>query len=275
MSVFNLPYGVVLIKGILNENQQMELANDLLHIHKLNGGNIIESPVHPNPMFTYNSCNNAMMRMYAVDTKLNDALDIQKMTNVLKFGETISDIINNAKQNDAYKNSIYKFKIIDNDETKNVNLKADSMYCVSYNNGGKCYRHADYWNSWVIAASFGLSCDFRYGKHPNESKEYIKVTDENINSLKKAYKKEDIILRINSGDVLIFNGNLLYHSVTKIYEELPTFWLKMENVNPKINRICLQFRDSRTIDNEETNTKNPHKMMEYDMQNIKQMMNGE
>jgi hypothetical protein len=96
MSVFNLLYRVVLLKDILNENQQMELANDLLHIHKLNGGNILESPVHPNSMFTYNGGNN-MMHSYSVDTKLNDILNIQKINNVLQFGQTISGIINNAK----------------------------------------------------------------------------------------------------------------------------------------------------------------------------------
>jgi hypothetical protein len=57
---------------------------------------------------------------------------------------------------------------MDNDDhTKNVVMKADSMYCVSYNNRGKCYRNAD-------------SCSFRYGKHPNESKEYIEETNTKI-----------------------------------------------------------------------------------------------
>ena len=144
---------------------------------------------------------------------------------------------------------------------------------VLVRNGGRCYRHADYWNSWVVAVSFGNSCDFRYGIHPKESEKFIEVNEENFNNMKKAYKKEDIVVRVNSGDILIFNGNLLYHSVIKIYDELPKFWSQLDNINLNINRICLQFRDSRTIDNKKLNTKDPVTLNAINMENMQQMMN--
>ena len=252
MSIIELPYGAVLLKNFINSDQQFEFVNDLLHLHKLSGNRVGDNNNRPNPLFTYNAGNRMNYYCKNVDSKIKSDLDKKSINNILKLGEMASEILNDVKKNDKYKSNVYKFKITkdDDDDIENVIMKSDSMYCVSYNKGNTCYRHIDGWYSWVVGVSFGLSSDFRYGFRKDITEEHIEATESNAHTLKKAYKKKDIIVKIDSGDILLFNGNLLHHSVTKIYDNLPPFWQRLDNYDERIKRICLQFRDSRTIDSD-------------------------
>lgn len=263
--VVNLPYGAVLLKNFLTREQQTALINDIANTHNKTGNNIGECSYAPNALFTYN----AGTRMpYVISAEKSP-----QITNILNFGEAIANVINDLKKTDCYKSSIYKFKISDHDR-----MQADSIYCVSYNDAGHCYRHTDLWGSWVVGASFGLSCDFRYGLNKTRADNFIRVDESNYDdftsfkSLKKIkLMNTDIVIKIMNGDILVFNGNLLYHEVTKIYDDPPEFWNTIPNIDKRIKRINLQFRDSRTIDENINHTSNNELNM-HNMANMNLML---
>jgi len=235
MTAVHLPYGAILLKGFFSEQQQIELITDIFDTYaKLNSA-VLNSNVAPNAMFTYNAGNRMQLYCKEVVKKNNDK-DDNAINNIISVGEKIAAAFNKEKE------KVYNFAGYDV-------LQADAMYCVSYNNNGSCYRHTDLWKSWVVGASFGLACDFRYGIGKNESAEAVYINGENnaeyLDELKVGNK--DVICKIESGDVLIFNGHMLYHSVVKIYDGLPLFWDKIKNAHMLINRLNLQFRDSRIM----------------------------
>lgn len=186
--------------------------------------------------------------------------NLKKSTDInslLTLGEQIAQIVNDVKQSDPFKLTPYKFKLHENIDYYN----ADALYCISYPKEGSPYRYTDLWNSWVMGISFGASCDFRYGLNKNNSEfelrieesEYDILNNDVIKFTKKMKKGSDIVVKIGPGDVIVFNGNLLYHSVSKIYDDCPKYISdSIEEYNvmkgKNICRMNIQYRDSRTMD---------------------------
>lgn len=256
--IYELPFGVVLVKNFLNDDDQESLMKDILKVYERNGMPYNADEYSPNALFSYNAGRYGRT-MYEIKDNIMNKECLASIKNIMKVGENIADIANNVKENDKYVNSLYKFVIpnvplTEDKVCEGIKMNGNSVYCVSYNTGGQCYRHADYWNSWVFGVTLGHSCDFRYGIHAEETREYKRIKLEKVKRYKKAYKNKDIIVKVDSGDVVIFNGNLLYHAVTHIYDELPEYWSGL-NTHGYINRVCLQYRDDRTIDNDATNTR--------------------
>lgn len=277
MEIIKLPFGVVLLKNFFDDDEQKGIVEQLLHLHTLNESRVVDTSISPNPMFAYDIDPKYAQIHLEIKDKLSSPADHAAIEYLLRIGKDIAAVANHAKQNDEYERSMYKFHIpterpvecvetaesAEDKEIEKRHVNADTIYCVSYDSDGKCFRHADYWNSWVFGASFGHASEFRYGIRPDQTEKHKRVKLERAHKLKKAYKDRDIIVRVESGDVLIFNGNVLFHSVTKIYEDLPEFWERLEGRHPKVNRICLQFRDKRTADNEDTNMQDRHLIAEH------------
>lgn len=257
MSIIQLPYGAILLKNIIDENQQIEIIDSIIKLHTLNAmpNQINSAKYAPNALFTYNAGNG--MSAYCKGVQNNNYIknDIDLLLNL---GEQIAQIINDVKKDDPYKNTPYKFKLDENIERNN----ADALYCIAYTKNSSCYRHTDLWNSWVMGISFGASCDFAYGLNKTAADENMQVRinesdydtlNENIIKFTKKLKKgSDIITKVSSGDIIIFNGNLMYHSVPHIYDDCPNYISNVIETNPnftgkQIERINIQYRDSRTM----------------------------
>lgn len=275
---YELPFGVVLLKNFIDVEDQEKLLQDIIKIYDRNGAHNIRDNAAPNPMFSYNIITQDSY-WQSIDSKLLDE-DKETIDNIMSHGKNISSVVNDIKENDKYKHSLYKYHIPDEpltedklyEETPKVEMNADALYCVSYDDDGKCYRHSDYWNSWVFAVTLGHSCDFRYGIHLEETEKYKIIDLNKIKRYKKAYKDKDIIVRVESGDVVVFNGNLLYHSVTKIYDDLPEYWRDNQKY-PYVNRICMQYRDNRTLNNHKTNSKDANLSLANEARNYYKIKN--
>ena len=280
MEIIKLPFGVILLKNFFDDDEQKGIVEELLHLHTLNDSRVVDTSINPNPMFAYDIDPKYAGIHLEIKDKLSSPADHTAIERMLRVGKDIATVANHAKENDEYERSMYKFHIpierpVEGTEgaesaegakdagIEKRHVNADTIYCVSYDSDGKCFRHADYWNSWVFGASFGHASDFRYGIRPDQTEKHKRVKPKRAHKLKKAYKDRDIVVRVESGDVLIFNGNVLFHSVIKIYEDLPEFWEQLEGRHPKVNRICLQFRDKRTADNEDTNMQDRHLLVEH------------
>jgi signal peptidase I len=77
----------------------------------------------------------------------------------------------------------------------------------------------------------------------------------------------DVVVKLESGDVIIFNGNKLYHSITKTYDDEPIFWNKIKKIPEYIKRVNLQYRDSRIFDFD-GNDPNVRQLAEINMNNM-------
>lgn len=75
---------------------------------------------------------------------------------------------------------------------------------------------------WVLVISIGADIDFQY---------YLKNSDNPYN------------IQIKSGEAVMFNGEVLYHGIKKVYENTPEWWNEVtKNIEYPFTRIGLQMR---------------------------------
>jgi len=109
-----------------------------------------------------------------------------------------------------------------------TSLKIDNLYAQMYPSKGKAHPHVDAYLTWVVSISFGAACDFSFGEKKTEMNTTVKL---------------------NAGDVAIFNGGKLFHSVSKICEEtMPSYWKDREVETFGLARCNIQCRDRGTVD---------------------------
>jgi hypothetical protein len=114
------------------------------------------------------------------------------------------------------------------DYTLPSSLTINNMYSQVYLSEGKAHLHVDPYLSWVMSLTLGASCDFGF---------------------RSDRKTTQTTLRINSGDVVIFNGGKVYHSVDMILKGTEPEWFKKTRIAEKgYARLNVQCRDVDTID---------------------------
>jgi alkylated DNA repair dioxygenase AlkB len=105
---------------------------------------------------------------------------------------------------------------------KNFDPKA--LYSIMYHENAKLQQHQDGTLGWVLLVSIGDSCVFKYSETQNSSQ---------------------IELKIDSGDIILFNGQKLFHGVERIIPNTaPKWWKNSETYG--MARFNIQFRDSKT-----------------------------
>ena len=119
----------------------------------------------------------------------------------------------------------------------NLKLKAEkaprfpAVHGVWYNENGYLRSHRDRtWDranktaqtEWVLSISLGATARFTY-HHPKDKEEHHSIS-----------------VSVASGDVLLFNGAYLYHSVQVLEESVPEWWKK--ELGSLQGRLNLQYR---------------------------------
>jgi len=107
-----------------------------------------------------------------------------------------------------------------------TNIHIDNLFAQLYPVNGKAISHVDGFLNWVASISFGDSCEFAFGSRDLSQK-----------------------VRLNSGDVIIFNGGKVYHAVKEIYpNSAPEFWTSGAVKTFGLSRCNIQCRDSSSVD---------------------------
>ena len=115
-------------------------------------------------------------------------------------------------------------------------LDPNGVYGIMYPHGGMFGAHVDGAQGWVMTISIGESAKFFWTPTWEGKREYLQV----LFLISLAY------LKVESGDVVIFNGGQLYHGVDEIIPNTaPAFWKKPECPVAifDMGRFSLQFRD--------------------------------
>ena len=97
-----------------------------------------------------------------------------------------------------------------------------SLYSIMYHQDAKLGQHQDGALGWVLLVSLGDSCVFKYS--------------ERIDS-------PQIELKIDSGDIILFNGKKLFHGVERIIPGTAPKWWNNCGENYGMARFNIQFRD--------------------------------
>jgi len=212
MSIIPLPFGVILFKNCLSEDEQIGVYNicDELHRDKNNAyrNGLASQQNYPVPMLMFNW-----------NGKKNEK--IPQPTDLLEFGKMM------------FKKA-YKYAVDSNvlKEEKNPNYKCpssynpDALYAILYSEKAALQGHFDGALGWVLSVSIGNSVLFT-------------ISDSN--------KGEEISIQLDSGDIVLFNGTKVWHSVKKVFPNTsPKFWKTSAVNNYGFSRFNLQFRDPST-----------------------------
>jgi len=105
-------------------------------------------------------------------------------------------------------------------------FNADAIYAIMYADSAKLASHQDGSLGWVLSVSIGNSCVFSFSQEKDKDVQTI---------------------QLDSGDVVLFNGQQVFHAVDKIIPgTAPKFWKTAIN-NHGFGRFNLQFRDSEVM----------------------------
>jgi len=106
-------------------------------------------------------------------------------------------------------------------------ITINNCYSQLYPAGGKAISHIDLTLGWVVSISVGDACEFQWGPDKRTVAHSA---------------------RLNSGDVIIFNGGKVYHSVKTIYANTaPDFWRSGEIETYGHARLNIQMRDLSSL----------------------------
>ena len=92
-----------------------------------------------------------------------------------------------------------------------------------YHENAKLGQHQDGALGWVLLVSLGDSCVFKYSE---------------------TIKSPPIELKIDSGDIILFNGQKLFHGVERIIPGTAPKWWSNSGETYGMARFNIQFRDS-------------------------------
>jgi len=215
-AVLPLEHGVVLFKNCLSEDEQMgiyqqclELGNDSyrnLILHKTQYLNA----THPIGVLSYNWNG---LGLATNNEKVRPPQDL------LQFG---SDMFKRVYK---LSKTLTAFKIWDDQHSPEFKFPSsynpNSLNGIMYSKNATLASHVDGPLGWVLSVSIGDSALFFY-------------------SLENGKERTEI--KIDSGDVVIFNGQKLFHGIDKIYPNTaPKFWKEIKDKSG--DRFNLQFRD--------------------------------
>lgn len=124
------------------------------------------------------------------------------------FKRTIRKNIPKLNLDTELKNQIKKF----------INVRDYSVIGIAYTHNGRISAHKDSWSTMNLTISLGDSCRFDY-----EENDVIKSCT------------------IDSGDLVLFEGNSIKHGVSKIYLSSAPAWFEHAKTNG-LRRFNLQFR---------------------------------
>jgi 2OG-Fe(II) oxygenase superfamily len=147
---------------------------------------------------------------------------------VLAFGDKAMDLICKATKSD-------QSRPLQSDDPKLVaplHFSPTALRGILYPKDGHLHAHQDMMMGWVLSMTIGQSCDFFFGPHWEED------------------HKETVHVRLNSGDLILVNGQKLHHGVSKLLDgdgTLPSFWETSESIPTKWKRFNLQMRDPQHI----------------------------
>ena len=142
---------------------------------------------------------------------LGEIINLNDETNcdIQKIHKDLTSIFQNVMEmvNIKYPNK----KWIKDIETGFIN-KTNGIMCLSYPNTGYLDAHYDKWSDWNMLISIGGSSEFEYPRGN---------------------------IRLDSGDIIIFNGNHKHHKVKLVDKCTNPLW---EKNSYGFHRCCIQLR---------------------------------
>jgi len=204
-----LPLEAYLFKNFLSPKQQEELYNKEIFRTR-------DPSAKP---WSYSSINAIPISQY--NNVFTQDSNIQKPEILLKYCNLALDTVKALQSGNSNSSPIPEHLIIP--ESTVINNCFTQLYPAN----GQAVSHVDAYLTWVASLSIVDSCEFAFG----ESK-----------SLKHK-------ITIRSGDLLIFNGGKVFHSVLSIEaNSAPPFWRTSAVENFGLARCNIQLRDSTSVD---------------------------
>jgi len=210
------PLGLTVIRGFFSEEEQRKLYEEELYKPGVGTRHRkrLEEPGTAAPVF-YSQLSADLLSEYK-NVFTHDSNIPEPKTLLSKANEAIQLSL---QAQDASLDEKYKLP---------GSLKIDNLYAQLYPGSGKAAAHTDPYLSWVVSISFGAACDFTFGALRSDMKHTIKI---------------------GSGDVVVFNGGKVFHSIPKIHpEEAPKYWKQREVETFGLARCNIQLRDRSTVD---------------------------
>jgi alkylated DNA repair dioxygenase AlkB len=218
-SVIFAPLGVVVLKRALGSDEQLGIIHTLLEMS--NPINMTADHAYHMPLFMYN-----WPSRYAASykPKVNG-----KPVHLLEFGQKMFDkcaqYVSKAKEVGAFDKKEYD--ALDAQLKCPMKYKPEALYAIVYGAKGALQSHQDGQMGWVLGLSMGDSCDFFFSKTLEGGRHTV---------------------RLDSGDLILFNGQTLFHGVTKIHAgTAPAFFKTKNGIPANVSRINLQYRDPSKI----------------------------
>jgi len=108
------------------------------------------------------------------------------------------------------------------------NYNPDSLISLLYPHNGTLHSHQDGVAGWVLGLTIGDSILFSFGT-----------------ATKGSHNDGQMQVRLDSGDIILFNGQKLFHSVDKVIPDTaPGFWIDKTVDTKGFARFNLQFRET-------------------------------
>jgi alkylated DNA repair dioxygenase AlkB len=218
-AVIFAPLGVVILKRALGEDEQLGIIHTLLEMSP--PINMAAGYTAHMPLFMYN-----WPSRYAASYKPKVA---GKPTHLLEFGQKMYDrcagYVSKAKDVGAF--DMKEYNSLPAELQCPMKYKPEALYAICYGSKGALVSHQDGQMGWVLGLSMGESCDFFFSKTQEGGRQTVKL---------------------ESGDLILFNGQTLFHGVSKIHEgSAPAFWSTKNGIPANVGRINLQYRDPSKI----------------------------
>jgi len=211
--IMALPHGVILFKNCLDEDAQKDVMDTCLRIAETGGNQLILKK----EKWQGSSKRAIPLLFYNWPARASSVGSIPEPKDLLKWAKKMFQ--------SAYDHAV----VTDNNAKTEKNFQCPSeydpnaVYAILYPPGGSFIPHLDGAKGWVLSVSIGDSADFFYSIGLEGSRTEV---------------------RLESGDVIIFNGGQLHHGISKIHaNSAPSFWNSHGISVYEMSRLNLQFRD--------------------------------
>jgi len=206
--------GLILLKNFMNAQQQKQLYLEELFKADID---VKTKPWYWRALTAF--------RMSHYNNIFTKESNIQEPKQMLKF---MNEAVKLAREFQLKNNK--QLSQMPKDHVVPEKMNIDNCYTQLYPQDGKALCHVDGYLDWVVSLSIGCACDFTVGATKNKPSDTV---------------------RLNSGDVAIFNGGKVFHEVTKIHADTePSFWKLKEVETYGFARCNVQLRDSTSLDPE-------------------------
>jgi len=218
-----LEHGVVLFKNCLNIDQQAGLYQQCLDLaetkHNNNAGLF-----KPSQKFSGRRPGTGHSPMMNINW---GAKGLAKVTQPLPpdLRAFAIDVFEKGKKN-VQENASFYYDLPKELRPPNK-FQPDALNAIFYPDAGTLYAHQDGAVGWVLSVSIGSSAIFAFSKS---------ISGPNVMQDKQQ-------VRLDSGDVVLFNGQVLFHAIEKLIpNSAPRVWGK-DMYDYGFARFNLQFRD--------------------------------